>query len=73
MSDSLMIDPAKTALVLIEYQNEFTTEGGKLHDAVKEVMEKTKMLSNSKVVMDKLRDAGCKILHCPITFEFVSD
>lgn len=70
MSDSMVIDPETTALVLIEYQNEFTSEGGKLHDAVKEVMEKTKMLANSKNVMDKLRDAGCKILHCPITFEF---
>lgn len=30
---------ASTALVLIEFQNEFTTEGGKLHGAVKEVME----------------------------------
>ena len=29
------VDPAKTAVVFIEYQNEFTTEGGKMHDAVK--------------------------------------
>ena len=26
-------DPTKTALVLIEYQNDFTTPDGKLHDA----------------------------------------
>ena len=32
------IDASKTALLLVEYQNEFTTEGGKLHDAVKESM-----------------------------------
>merc|ERR1719301_264545 len=25
------VDPSKTAVVLIEYQNEFTTEGGKQH------------------------------------------
>ena len=35
------LDPKETALVFIEYQNEFTTEGGKLHEAVKDVMEKT--------------------------------
>lgn len=29
------VDPAKTAVVFIEYQNEFTSEGGKMHDAVK--------------------------------------
>ena len=35
------LDPKETAFVFIEYQNEFTTEGGKLHDAVKDVMEAT--------------------------------
>jgi ureidoacrylate peracid hydrolase len=29
-----MMDPEKTALVLIEYQNDFTSEGGTLHQAV---------------------------------------
>ena len=28
------LDPSETALVLIEYQNEFTTEGGALYDEV---------------------------------------
>jgi len=28
------LDPATTAVVLIEYQNDFTTEGGVLHSAV---------------------------------------
>jgi hypothetical protein len=32
------IHPDSTALVMIEYQNEFCAEGGKLHDAVKNVM-----------------------------------
>jgi len=36
-----------TAVVLIEYQNDFTTQGGKLHDAVKPVMESTNMLENT--------------------------
>ena len=35
------LDTKETALLLIEYQNEFTTEGGKLYPAVREVMEKT--------------------------------
>lgn len=35
------LEPKDTAFVFIEYQNEFTTEGGKLHDAVKPCMEKT--------------------------------
>lgn len=28
-------DASKTAVVLIEYQNDFTSEGGKLYEAVK--------------------------------------
>ena len=39
------VDPQKTALVLIEYQNDFTSEGGALHDAVKGVMGENEMLA----------------------------
>src|SRR5690242_17207741 len=42
-----LMDPKKTALVLIEYQNDFTTPGGTLHDAVKGVMASTNMLANT--------------------------
>lgn len=35
------LDPEKTAFVFIEYQNEFASPGGKLYDAVKDLMEKT--------------------------------
>ncbi len=35
MTETLQLDPTRTALVLIEYQNEFTSPGGDLHDAVK--------------------------------------
>ena len=41
------VDPAKTALVLIEYQNDFTSDGGALHGAVSDVMESTGMLANT--------------------------
>jgi len=63
------LDPKETALVLIEYQNEFTTDGGKLHGAVKECMEKTNMLENSANLMNAMREAGCAIIHVPIKFE----
>jgi len=45
-SSDLSLDPEETAFVFIEYQNEFTTEGGKLHDAVKDVMDKTNIHSS---------------------------
>ena len=67
------LDPRETAILLIEYQNEFTSPGGKLHDAVKECMEKTNMLENSKNLVTAARAAGCSVVHCPISFEKVSE
>jgi nicotinamidase-related amidase len=60
---------SKTALVLIEYQNEFTTEGGKLHGAVKDVMASNGMLEKSAALASKARSAGVHIFHCPISFK----
>ena len=46
----MSIDPARTAVVLIEYQNDFTSEGGVLHGAVEAVMEKTGMLAHARAL-----------------------
>jgi len=63
------IDPKKTAMVAIEYQNEFCTDGGKLHPAVKEVMASTGMLANTTKVADAVRKTGAKVFHTPITLK----
>jgi nicotinamidase-related amidase len=63
------IDPQKTALVCIEYQNEFTTEGGKLYPAVKDVMETNDMLNKSSKVAQTCREKGAKVMHAAITFK----
>jgi len=62
------VDPKRTAVVLIEYQNDFTSEGGVLHDAVKGVMEQTGMLENTRRLVEAARAAGATIVHAPITF-----
>jgi len=62
------VDPKRTAVVLIEYQNDFTSEGGALHGAVQEVMEKTGMLDNTRRLVEAARAAGATIVHAPITF-----
>lgn len=64
----MAIDPKTTAVVLIEYQNDFTSEGGILHGAVEAVMNKTNMLANTKQVVDAARAAGVTVMHAPITF-----
>jgi nicotinamidase-related amidase len=64
----MSIDPKTTALVLIEYQNDFTSEGGVLHGAVAEVMDKTGMLDNTLQVAVAARALGVTVMHAPIAF-----
>jgi nicotinamidase-related amidase len=64
----MALDPKHTAIVLIEYQNDFTSEGGALHGAVAGVMEDTGMLENTRKLVDAARQAGATIVHAPITF-----
>jgi nicotinamidase-related amidase len=68
MSDTLTMDPTTTAVVLIEYQNDFTSDGGVLHEAVAPVMESTGMLENTIELVNAARAAGATIMHAPITF-----
>ncbi|MTV26415.1 cysteine hydrolase [Nitriliruptoraceae bacterium ZYF776] len=65
----MAIDPSTTAVVLIEYQNDFTSPGGVLHDAVEEVMNKTDMLAKTVRVANAAREAGATVMHAPITFK----
>ena len=68
MTEKLELDHATTAVVLIEYQNDFTTEGGVLHDAVAPVMESTGLLANTTALVEAARSAGVTVMHAPITF-----
>ncbi len=49
-------------MVLIEYQNDFTSEGGVLHGAVAAVMDKTDMLANTRRVAEAARAAGATVM-----------
>lgn len=62
------MDPKQTAVVLIEYQNDFTSDGGTLHGAVKAVMESTNMLANTVDTVKEARELGVTIVFVPITF-----
>lgn len=64
----MAIDTKTTAVVLIEFQNDFTTEGGVLHKAVSAVMDKTGMLANTREVVEAARKAGATVMHAPIGF-----
>ena len=62
------MNPKRTALVLIEYQNDFVSEGGALHAGVAPVMKRTDMLANTVNLVAKARALGVAIMHAPITF-----
>src|SRR5580692_8510316 len=64
----MALDPKTTAVVLIEYQNDFTSTGGVLHEAVADVMNKTDMIANTREVVDAARNAGVTVMHAPIMF-----
>lgn len=58
----------ETAILLIEFQNDFTTEGGIFHAAVKKVMDKTNMLANTINLVEKARIEGVQVIYIPISF-----
>jgi len=62
------IKPMCTALLLIEFQNEFTTEGGKMHGAVKDSMAATGMLEKAAKTAAAAREKGVTVIHAPISF-----
>jgi nicotinamidase-related amidase len=64
-----IMDPKKTAVVMIEFQNDFVKPGGAQHDAVREVMESTGMLSNSLNLAKDSRKLGATVMLTPITFD----
>src|SRR5438067_881704 len=62
------MNPQNTAIIIIEFQDDFNSPGGKLHDAVKPVMESTRMLKNTVEMVNEARKAGATIVYVPIQF-----
>lgn len=58
----------KTAIILIEFQNDFTSQGGIFHQGVEACMQKTNMLENTKNLVNYARNNHIQIIHSPITF-----
>ena len=65
--DFSALAPARTALILVEFQNEFTSPGGKLYDSVRESMEKTGMLETTSALADRVRSSGVLIMHSSVS------
>lgn len=59
----------ETAVVLIEFQNEFCKEGGKLNDLVKDEITRQGTIENGVKLADAAREKGCLIVHSPFIFD----
>lgn len=58
----------ETALVLLELQNDFLSEEGRLYPLVKPVLEANGVLGNLTALIQGSREAGVRVIHTPIQF-----
>jgi len=59
----------ETAVVLIEFQNEFCKEGGKIYEATKDEIARQKTLENGVKLAKAAREKGCLIIHSPFVLD----
>jgi ureidoacrylate peracid hydrolase len=58
----------ETAVILIEFQNEFCKEGGILHDGVKDEIARQGTIPNAVKLAEGARKKGAKVIHAPFLF-----
>jgi ureidoacrylate peracid hydrolase len=58
----------ETAVVLIEFQNDFCKEGGKLHDGVKGELARQNTIPNAMKLAEEARKKGATVIHSPFVF-----
>lgn len=58
-------EPEKTALLCIDFYNDFLSEGGKLWPWVRESAQSVNLLSNLRAAVAAARAAGIKVYHVP--------
>ena len=58
----------ETAIVLIEFQNEFCKDGGKLHDGVKAEINRQNTIPNATKLAEGARKKGALVIHSPFVF-----
>ncbi len=60
---------SETAVIFIEFQNDFCKEKGKLFDTVHEEITRNETIKNASALLAAARAKGCKIIHCPFTLD----
>lgn len=63
------MDAKKTAVVFIEFQNDFCTEGGKLYSLVGEEIKRNQTIENAVKLLQGAREKGVTVIHCPFVLD----
>jgi nicotinamidase-related amidase len=58
-------EPEVTALLCVDFYNDFLSEGGKLWPIVKDIAQEVKLLDNLRAIVAGVREAGIQIFHVP--------
>jgi nicotinamidase-related amidase len=58
-------NPKITALLCIDFYNDFLSEGGKLWPWVKDMAKEVNLLDNLRTIVRTAREAGIKVYHVP--------
>ena len=58
----------ETAVILIEFQNDFCKEGGILHDGVKNEISRQGTITNAMKLAEGARKKGAAVIHTPFVF-----
>jgi len=58
----------ETAVILIEFQNDFCKDGGKLYDGVKDEISRQGTIPNAVKLAEGARKKGAMVLHTPFVF-----
>lgn len=61
--------PRETAIVFIEFQNDFCRENGKLYRLVESELKRNHTIENGVRLLRNARAGGYKIVHCPFTLD----
>ncbi len=63
------MNPKETAVVLIEFQNEFCKPDGKLYGVVKDEIARQNTVGNAAKLAKEARAKGCLIVHSPFVMD----
>ena len=58
-------DPKITALLCVDFYNDFLSEGGKLWPWVKDMAKEVNLLDNLRTIVRTAREVGIKVFHVP--------